>query len=145
MNKAIKILTSLPIGFIGVFVPLLPLIGVCLVAVIADVITAWRLSVRLKRKGKSTGKLKSKNAGKVIWTIIEFMLVLILAHLVDVYVLTMFDGLYLPNWTAAIFCAVQGISILENISSENEASWAKVLQKVLADKASRHYDVDITN
>ena len=61
----------------------------------------------------------------------------------DRQILTMFDGLKLANYVAAVFCFVQFWSILENESSQNDAKWAKVIQKIAIDKAGRHFDIDL--
>ena len=53
-----------------------------------------------------------------------------------------FVDLYLANFISSGFCLVQLISILENESSCNDARWAKVLQKVLVNKAARHLEID---
>ena len=51
--------------------------------------------------------------------------------------------LHLTNYTAAICCGIQLWSILENASSENEKIWAKVLQKIMVNKAERHFDIKL--
>ena len=40
-----------------------------------------------------------------------------------------------------MYCLVQFVSILENESTCNGATWAKVLQKIVADKTDRHFNV----
>lgn len=52
-----------------------------------------------------------------------------------------FVDLYLANFISGGFCLVQLLSVLENESSCNTARWAKVLQKVLVNKAARHLDI----
>ena len=51
----------------------------------------------------------------------------------------MFD-MYLANMVAGSFCIYELWSILENESSENPKSWAKLLQKIMIDEASRYTD-----
>jgi hypothetical protein len=138
-----KLVFAIPVTYYAQFLPLLPLIIVGVLFILADMWTAWDLSRRLKKQKKSTGKLKSKHAQRVIDTMIKMMTAIILAWALEKYVLVMLDSLYLANWVTAIFCAVQGISILENISSESDATWAKVLQKILINKANRHYDLEL--
>ena len=140
----IKWLISLSGGLLVLLKPTFPFIIICLVAILIDCYTAYRLSKRIKRtSGKSTAKFQSKKFGKVVNSIIEVLLVIVLAHLVDTKILTMFDGLYLANYVAAVFCFKQVWSILENISSANDSSWARLLQKIMIDKAERHFDVDL--
>ena len=64
----------------------------------------------------------------------------VLGWLIDTYMYP-FAELYLANFISGGFCLVQLLSILENESSCNEAGWAKVLQKVLVNKAARHLDI----
>ncbi len=37
---------------------------------------------------------------------------------------------------------MQFLSVLENESSENGQTWARALQKILVNKAARHFDID---
>lgn len=145
MKRTRKLLFSAPIGLMFQGVHIATLLTICFLAIIIDVITSWQLARRLKKQGKSTGKLKSEKIKNVIPTIINLFLVILLAQLTDTYVLEMVDNLYLPNWAAAIFILYTTSSILENISSCNGAAWARAMQLVLADKSHRHYDIDINN
>ena len=47
------------------------------------------------------------------------------------------------HFRAAIYCAVQFVSILENESTCNGAAWARVVQKIVADKTDRHFDFNL--
>lgn len=49
----------------------------------------------------------------------------------------------LTKVAAGAICFWQLWSILENESSCNGAKWAKVMQKILVDKTSRHFDIDL--
>jgi hypothetical protein len=68
---------------------------------------------------------------------------IMLAFAIDKNILTMGD-IYLTKIVAGVFCFVQIWSILENESSFNPKSWAKLLQKIMIDKAERHFDVDLS-
>lgn len=50
----------------------------------------------------------------------------------------------LTKVAAGAICFWQLWSILENESSCNGARWAKVMQKILVDKTSRHFDIDLS-
>jgi hypothetical protein len=126
-----------------------PLVLLALAFVIADCISAWRLSRRVCKSGcnngtkGSCGKFKSAKMAK---TVLELVIVipagLMLAFWTQKY---LFEGvnLRLPQIFAGIVIFWQLWSILENESSCNGARWAKVLQKVLIDKTERHFDVDL--
>lgn len=133
-------------AFIGTLVayiePTFPFIIVCTLAVLADCITAWSLSRRVKKKlGKSDGFFRSDHFGRVFVTLIKIYCVIILAFLIDTVII---DGkLALANIAAGAICFWQMWSILENESSCNDATWAKIAQRIMVDKTERHFNVDL--
>ena len=123
--------------------PLWAYIFVCFVAIIIDCYSAWRLSVRIKSKyGKSKGKFQSNHAKRMVRTFGEIAGVLYLVFMMDNVIITM-EQFYTTKFVAGIFCTLQIISILENASSESDSKWMKPLQKILINKAERHFDVDL--
>lgn len=125
---------------IGIF------ILIALLATFGDVYAAWRLSVRLKRKnGTSTGKFRSDSAMKAFLSLIPFSYVAMLAFLCDHYLAGWEVELYCLKATTGAYTFFQVWSILENISSESNETWAKLLQKFMINKAYRHYDVIFDN
>ena len=122
-----------------------PLAILCFVLVLIDCITSWRLACRLKAQGKSSGKFRSDKFGKaVIEMAITIPTALLIAHFVQLYI---FEGsnIHLPQITAGVICFWQIWSILENLSSGRpDKAWAKILQKVMIDKAERHFDIDLS-
>ena len=127
--------------------PTISFVLICAFAVLIDCLTAWRLNRRIRKKYSkevADGKLKSSHMSKMISDLIIVFLCIILAYNVDISLLAHWNGIHLANYVAAIFCLTQIVSILENESSCNGSTWAIVLQKVLADKTSRHLEIDIT-
>lgn len=129
--------------------PTLPYIILCTVAVLADCISAWLLSRRVKKAypdeaDRETGKFKSYHFGKTIWTLLCVYMLLIFAYFLDVYITSAlpFNALKLAAG-AVIFW--QAWSILENASSCNGAKWAKILQQIMVDKTERHLDIDLSS
>lgn len=127
--------------------PTFPFVGVCIFAILIDCYTAWQLAVRLKKKypdliDNKSCKFQSRKSGKIIDTTIKAFLIISLAFLIDTIIWPM-QKLYLDNIVAAVFCGWQFISILENISSESDQNWAKILQKYLINKAERHIGMKI--
>lgn len=125
--------------------PTLPFALFCIFAVLLDCLSAWRLDRRVKDafpNGGADGKFKSQHASKMIGDLFMVWLCILLAGGVDQVILPHIE-LYLGNYVAAIFCLVEFWSVLENESSCNGASWAKVFQTFLVDKTTRHLDVDI--
>ena len=118
------------------------LVVVCTLAVIIDCISAIKLAIRVKKTGKGTGKPTSAKGKKILSTLLSIYTLIMLSYLIDMYVVTMFE-IYLENIVAGIFCFWNLWSILENESSANNARWAKVLQRILVDKAERHFDIDL--
>ena len=119
----------------------------CLAAVALDCYSAFQLSKRVRKKypAANDGKFKSKYANRVFNTIIKVYALIVLAYFVDRIIIPTENGLYLPNIVAGMFCFVQVWSFLENESSENNANWARVLQRIMVNKAERHFNVQLDN
>ena len=128
------------------FAKVFPFAIVCTLLILADCVTAWGLSRRVKEKhpGLSTGKFKSQEMGRVFISLIKTYAALLLAQLVES---TIFEGapIRLVNIVAGAVCFWQVWSILENESSCNDADWAKILQKIMVDKTERHFDIDLSD
>ena len=129
--------------------PTVPYLILCTVAVLADCLSAWLLSRRVKKAypadtNKETGKFNSFHFGKTLWTLLCVYALLIFAFFLEQYVTSAlpFDALKVAAG-AVIFW--QGWSILENASSCNGAKWARILQKIMVDKTERHLDIDLSD
>lgn len=129
--------------------PTLPYIGICTLMIFADCYTAWQLSRRArkhhpKKVGKDGKKFKSHHFGRVIGTLLKAYALIVMAYLIQMHIT---DGMPvdLTKVAAGAICFWQLWSILENESSCNGAKWAKTLQKILVDKTSRHFDIDLTS
>lgn len=125
--------------------PSLMFFYVCVFAVALDCITAYRLNRRIRRTYSSDvadGKLKSSHMSKMVTDLAIVFACIVLAYQIDFNILGHLGNLHLANYVAAIFCGVEIVSILENESSCNGKSWAKVLQQFLADKTIRHLNID---
>lgn len=131
-------------GMLGALEPTIPFAGVLLFAIVLDCLSAFDLSRRLKKKHpeRVTGKFRSDYALKMLKTFIQMYSVILLVQLVETYVLPMHEW-NLTNYAAAICCGIQLWSILENASSENGKTWAKILQKIMVNKAERHFDINL--
>ena len=128
--------------------PTLPFILICSFAIFCDCYTAWRLDKRVKAKfgekaPKSSGKFLSSKAGRVIHTLIKVYALIILAYFINMYI-TSGLGVDMTKVVAGAVCFWQLWSIFENESSCNDATWAKVAQKVLVDKTERHLGIDLS-
>lgn len=139
--------------FIGTFEPAFPLIYVAIAFIIYDSWTAYELDKRVKKKyankKKRPAKYASFKAWKMIPTMIESFVIILLMYAAQKYI---FVDLYIPLSyiaTGAI-CGVQLLSIAENKSScrfpgdKGYKIW-KVLAKVLIDKTERHFDADLSD
>lgn len=147
--KAIPVSTG---GIGALFLSIESLLWVCFLFIVVDALSAYDLNKRVVREVKRLGKVVPKNEGKfrsskafkMIITMRDIAILIVLAHVLDTEVLGFHNGLYLANYVTGIFCVLQAWSILENASSCNGATWARVLQKIMVDKTSRHFDIDIT-
>lgn len=132
-------------SLIAILEPTLPFILIALGFIVGDCITSWRLACRVKKKtGKASGKFQSSKFGKVLITSLIALALICLAFLVEKYILVMYKDIYLANYVAFLVCFKELWSMLENESSCSDSKWAKVLQKVMIDKAERHFDIDLS-
>lgn len=118
--------------------------AICVFAVLLDCLTAYRLNRRIKQRyphAKTDGKLKSARMSKMITDLVMVWLCILLAMNVDNQLLPHFGGLHLAQYVAAIFVLCTVVSILENESSCNGSTWARVVQKFVTSKVSRHLDL----
>lgn len=125
--------------------PSLSFFYICAFAVAVDCVTAWRLNRRIRRTYSpevADGKLKSSHMSKMITDLAVVFLCIVLAYQIDNTILAHLGNLHLSSYVAAVFCGVEIVSILENESSCNGKTWAKVLQQFLQDKTKRHLSVD---
>lgn len=136
-------------AIIAIIEPTYPYLFICTFMILADCYTAWALSKRArkahpKKVSKDGKKFKSHNFGKVIVTLLKAYALIIMAFLIQSHIT---DGwpVDLTKVAAGAICFWQLWSILENESSCNGAKWAKMLQKILVDKTSRHFDIDLSD
>ena len=144
METIIKYLGAALCGLAAYLEPTLPFMAVCTVAVLYDVVSAWRLARRASeaQPNKASAKFKSSAMGKVVVTLIKVYGLIILAYLVESVV---FEGakMHLTNIAAGAVCFWQLCSILENEASCNNSKWARIARRILIDKTERHFDIDL--
>lgn len=120
----------------------LPFIVIAAIAMLLDIYSAYRLNCRVRKlygdKAKD-GKLKSNDAAKIIPDALQVLAAIILGLLVD-RICFPFSDFYIANYICAAYCLVQALSILENTSTCNNAPWARLAQKYVANKIARHLD-----
>lgn len=148
MKVILRPLFSLLGAIFAMLRPTLPYMLICTMVIFADCYTAWQLDKRVKAKygkraPKESGKFRSSNAGRVIHTLIEVYVLIILAFFINLYI-TSGLGVDMTKVAAGAVIFWQFWSILENKSSCNDAAWARVAQKVLVDKTERHLGVDLS-
>lgn len=143
MNQIFKYTFAALGALLAYLEPIGWLVFVCVIAVFIDAFTAYQLSARVKSKHPklADGKFKSRNAMRSFKSIRDVFMIILLAFLVDDKILIM-GNFYLPYIVSGAFCFVQIWSILENISSCNDAPWASILQNVMVDKTARHFEID---
>lgn len=136
-------------AILAIIEPTYPYLFICTIVILADCYTAWSLSKRARRAhpekvSSNSKKFKSHNFGKVIVTLLKAYALIIMAFLIQQHIT---DGwpIDLTKVAAGAICFWQLWSILENESSCNGAKWATILQKILVDKTSRHFDIDLSD
>lgn len=139
-----KYVLAMIIASIAFIEPTLNFLYAIVAVITIDCFSAYNLNRRIKKKypNYATGKLESKKALKMIYTIGKVYGVILVIWFIEKNIIRdlSFD---VTKYVAALFCFVQLISVLENESSCNNAWWAKLFQKFLVDKTKRHFDIDI--
>lgn len=136
---------------VGEFKPAFPLIIVAIVFIFCDAWAAYQLDRRVHKAYPD--KTKREKAyftsfafGKVIRTTIpRRLLVILLAFLVEKYVILSVHVPLSYIATGAI-CFEQAWSVFENWSScqdDKESRLWRMLQRIMVDKTSRHFDVEM--
>lgn len=153
MNEPFKHIFTLIGGCFGwliaEFRPTFPLMIVAIIFIVYDAVTAFKLEKRvaLKYPNKTkVSKFSSYAFGKLLRsTIPSRLMVIVLSFLVEHWVFT-FLNIPLSYIVTGIICFEQAWSILENESScrdDDEGMFWHLLQKIMIDKTSRHFDVNI--
>ena len=140
------------IGIIWCWIePTVPFLAICVFAILLDCLTAWRCNRRIYAKFreeikrtpsvKVDGKLKSQHMSKMIGDMCIIFLCVILAYHVDNTMLMHLGDLHLASYVSAVYCMIQFVSIIENESTCNGSTWARVMQRLVADKTERHLGI----
>lgn len=138
--------------FVGAFKPAFPLIAVATLFVIYDAWSAYELDKRVhlcypERTKRKEIKFVSYKFRKVVRTLIERFIIIILAYCVERWVFV-HVSIPLSFMAAGVVCAEQALSIAENKAScrlpgDKHARLWKALAKVLIDKTERHFEIDL--
>lgn len=143
LNRLLQYITSVAGGLLLAFETSIPFFIPCFIAVIIDVYTAWALGRRVHRKypDRADGKFKSEYKFRILVTMIVALLAIIVANYVDIYVIKNSD--IAVRFIVGVFLFYQIWSILENWSSESDNKIAKALQRIMVNKAERHFNVPL--
>jgi hypothetical protein len=151
--KALAMTAGGVVGWgVAEFKPTFPLIIVAIVFIVYDAWTAYQLDKRAHKAypdktAREKAKFTSFAFGKVVKTTIPKRLwVIILAYLVEHWVFVHMS-IPLSYIVTGVVCFEQAWSILENESScrpESESRFWRFLQRIMIDKTSRHFDVDMS-
>lgn len=136
-------------AIVAIIEPTFPYLFICTVMILADCFTAWSLSKRARKthpdKVSQDGKkFNSHHFGKVIATLLKAYALIIMAFMIQCHITDAWP-IDLTKVASGAICFWQLWSILENESSCNGSKWAKLLQKILVDKTSRHFDIDLSD
>lgn len=129
---------------LSVAVPVVPYASVCVMMIMADAVTAWRLGRRVAAiRGGSSGKLRSAGLGQMFGTIARVLALLLMARAVQMVIVE-------PDWPfdlvrilSAAVCLWQALSMLENEASCRGARWARIARRWLIDKTERHTGIQL--
>lgn len=144
-DTIIKYITIIFGGFVAIFEKSMQFLIPCILSVFLDIIAAYSLGRRVHKKypNKADGKFKSEFKTRVLITLGLFFVCIILAAYVDLLIFRDIESDIAVRFTMGAFLFYEAWSILENISSCNGAKWAKMLQRIMVDKAERHFNIDL--
>jgi phage-related holin len=144
-ERLLQYLTSVACGLLTAFDSTVIYWGMCFLVIILDIISAWLLSRRIHKKDptRTDGKFKSEYKWRIMFTIIIMLLAIMLAYFVDILIIKESD--LAQRFVVGFFVFYQVWSMLENWSSENDNKFAKILQKIMINKAERHLNVDLSD
>jgi len=144
-ERVIQYFISIGGGFLLAFETSIPYFIPCFMAVVLDIISAYFLNRRLCRKypDKTEGKFRSSYVFKVMYTMSAILLLIIIAHYVDMFIIKESD--LAVRFVTGVFLFYECWSILENWSSENDNKIARSLQRVMVNKAERHLNVPLSD
>lgn len=149
MTDLLRWIFTIAGGIMAILEPTLPYLMICTVMIFADCYTAWQLARRARkfypdRISEEGPKFKSHYFGKVVGTILKSYSLILMAYMIQCHITDSWP-IDLTKVAAGAICFWQLWSILENESSCNGSRWAKLLQKILVDKTSRHFDIDLSD
>lgn len=145
--QTLFMIVSLCIGFMY---PALPYIIIAIFLIIIDNISAYLCNRRIHKKYPNKChdyKYSSAKASKTIKSIGYALFIIVASYLIEKCIVKDITDIHLTALVACLICAVQVLSILENITTENTDApkWLKVLGKYLVSKAERYFDTDIND
>ena len=128
--------------------PVVPYGVICTAMIVADLLSARMLARRVRRRVADAVKpdvlkFSSRRLGATVVTLVKTYALLLLAHGVDVVIIADAAPISLLRFCAALICFWQLWSILENESSANSSTWARIAQRILIDKTERHLGIDL--
>ena len=133
------------------FEPAFPLVVVTVIFIVYDAWTAYQLDKRVHKKypersKREKAKFTSFAFGKVVRsTIPKRLWLIVLAYMVEHWVFV-HVSIPLSYIVTGVICFEQAWSIFENESScrsDEDSRFWKTLQRIMIDKTSRHFDVNL--
>lgn len=143
------ILTILSICMSFIY-PAIPYILIAIILIIIDNISAYMCNRRIYKKYPTkchSNKYSSAKATKTIKSIGYSLAVILISFMIEKFIIKDILDVKLTAVISSIICAVQILSILENVLTENDnvPKWLKVLSKYIVNKAERYFDTDLNN
>ncbi|WP_287828571.1 phage holin family protein [Bacteroides sp.] len=142
-DKSYQIGSSIFFGLVASFEATIIYFNIALLVVFIDVLSAYKLGKRVAKNhpNKADGKFKSEHKFRILFTLLVFLVALMAAFDVDTKVIG--EGMQAQAFVVFAFIFYEVWSIGENWSSENNSLLAKVMQKVMVNKADRHFNLEI--
>lgn len=125
--------------------PALPYLMICTGFIFLDCYSAYRLAQRVRKAHpeKASGKLRSEKMRHIFRTLIEVYSVVLLVYFAQIHIASELP-FNITKLVAGAVCGWQFWSFLENTSSCNGPTWAKLAKNIFVDKTERHFDIHIS-
>jgi phage-related holin len=145
LEKTSQYLISILAGLLAAFESSINFFVPCLIVAVVDIIAAWHLCKRMSKKypDKSDGKFKSEYLIRTVAKMVIILLAIVVANYVDNHIIKNTD--IAVRFIVGLFLFYEIWSILENWSSENKNKIAKLLQRIMINKAERYLNIKISD
>ena len=140
-EKGWKVFLYIGACFISLITPAIPVIITVFTFIITDAIYGYKVSRKYGHK-----EIESNKLWKTVHKFTEVFTLIVLALLIDKFILLTYDSLTSVKVVAGCVCASEGLSLLESFRAlYPQALMSKILSKIIKSKAEKYLDIDLSD